>query len=165
MKAILSFIFLATVLISVTAQKFKPLDDKSEIKFTIKNFGLNTTGSLNGLKGSIVFNPSDLASSSFSVSVDVNTINTGIDTRDSHLKKEEYFDAEKFPTINFVSTNITGNNNAYTVTGKLTMKGVTKVISFPFTTQNENGSLVLTGNFSIDRKDFGVGGSSAVLGN
>ncbi|MBV9961886.1 MAG: YceI family protein [Parafilimonas sp.] len=165
MKAILSFVFLAAVFLSATAQKFKPLDDKSEVKFTIKNFGLNTSGSFHGLKGSIVFNPSDPAACSFNVSIDVNTINTGIDARDSHLKKEDYFDATKFPTINFASTSITGSNNAYTVTGKLTIKGVTKTVSFPFSTQNQNGDLVLTGNFNIDRKDFGVGGSSAVLGN
>ena len=165
MKTIFSLIFFAAVLFSASAQKFKPLDDKSEIKFTIKNFGLNASGSFNGLKGSIVFNPSDPSASSFNVSVDVNTINTGIDARDSHLKKEDYFDATKFPTINFISTNITGSNNAYTVTGKLTIKGVIKTVSFPFTTQNQNGDLVLTGNFNINRKDFGVGGSSAVLGN
>ena len=165
MKAVFSFIFLMAIFFSASAQKFKPLDEKSEVKFTIKNFGLNTSGSLNGLKGTLIFNAADVAASSFNVSVDVNTINTGIDARDSHLKKEDYFDAAKFPAISFVSTNISGSNNGYTVTGNLTIKGVTRTISFPFTVQNQAADIILTGNFSLNRKDFGVGGSSAVLGN
>ncbi|MEP6465258.1 MAG: YceI family protein [Parafilimonas sp.] len=165
MKLILGFIFLISGLVSVNAQLYKTVDEKSKISFTIKNFGFNTPGSLTGLKGTIKFNPSDLPSSSFNVSVDVNTINTGIDARDNHLKKEEYFDVDKFPTINFVSTNITKDQNGFTVSGNFTIKGVTKPISFPFTAQNQDNGLLLDGSFIINRKDFGVGGSSAVLSN
>jgi polyisoprenoid-binding protein YceI len=165
MKALLSLTFLFAGLFTVKAQQYKPLDDKSEVNFTIKNFGFSTPGSLKGLKGSIKFNSSDLVSSSFNVSVDVNTVNTGVDARDSHIKKEEYFNAEKFPVISFNSTKITKEQNSYTVTGNLTIKGVTRPVSFPFTVQNQDNGLIFSGSFSINRKDFGVGGSSAVLGN
>jgi polyisoprenoid-binding protein YceI len=165
MKALLSLTFLFAGLFTVKAQQYKPVDDKSEVKFTIKNFGINTPGSLNGLKGSIKFNPSDLVSSSFNVSVDVNTVNTGVDARDSHIKKEEYFNAEKFPVISFSSIKIIKEQDSYSVTGNLTIKGVTRSISFPFTVQNRDNGLIFSGSFTIDRKDFGVGGSSAVLGN
>jgi polyisoprenoid-binding protein YceI len=165
MKVISGLIFLIAASISIQAEQYKPVDSKSTISFTIRNFGINTSGSLTGLKGTIKFNPAALPSSSFNVSVDVSTINTGIDARDNHLKKEEYFNAEKFPTINFVSTNITKNQNDYSVTGNLTIKGVTKSISFPFTVQNQDNGLLFNGSFSINRKDFGVGGSSAVLSN
>ena len=164
MKLILSFV-LAMGLIAGNAQQYQPVEDKSEIKFIVKNFGLNTSGSLQGLKGSIVFNPADLSTAFFNVSVDVKTINTGIESRDSHLRKEEYFDVEKYPTISFVSKNISKDQNGYTVTGSLTIKGTTKTISFPFVTQNQDAGLLFTGNLSINRKDFNVGGSSAVLGN
>lgn len=162
--------FLAVLIFSVSAiwchsQQYKPVDEKSEVKFTIKNFSLNTSGSLNGLKGTINFDPVDFSNSSFNVSVDVSTINTGIDARDNHLKKEDYFDVEKFPVISFVSTDITGSQNDYNVTGKLTIKGTIKTISFPFTVQNQDNGIILTGEFSINRKDFNVGGGSAVLGN
>jgi polyisoprenoid-binding protein YceI len=163
-KAFFSLLFLIGIL-NISAQQYKPVDEKSEVKFTIKNFGLNTGGSLNGLKGIIKFDPLNVAASSFNVSVDVNTINTGIDARDSHIKKEDYFDAAKFPAISFVSTGITGNQSEYTVTGNLTIKGVTKPVSFPFTVKTENNGLTFEGSFNINRKDFGVGGSSAVLSN
>ncbi len=165
MKALLSLTFLLAGLFAVKAQQYKPVDDKSEVKFTIKNFGINTPGSLNGLKGTIKFNPSDLVSSSFNVSVDVNTINTGVDARDSHIKKEEYFNADKFPLISFTSGKITKEQDGYTVTGNLSIKSVTRPVSFPFTVQTQDNGLIFSGSFTIDRKDFGVGGSSAVLGN
>lgn len=165
MKTVLSFIFLIIVTISASAQDYKPVDSKSEVSFTIKNFGINTNGSFSGLKGSVHFDPNNLPTASFNVSVDVNTINTGIDARDNHLKKEEYFDAEKYATINFTSTGVKKDNQSYIITGQLNIKGVSKTESFPFTAVSQNGGMLFTGSFTINRKDFGVGGSSAVLGS
>lgn len=165
MKTILSFILFIGCIILTSAQQYKPVDDKSEVKFTVKNFGLNTPGTLRGLKGTILFNPSSLANASFNVSVDVNTINTGVDMRDNHLKREEYFYTEKYPNISFTSTAVKANSDGYIVTGELTIKGISKNISFPFTAVTQNGGMVFTGNFSIDRKDFDIGGGSAVLSN
>ena len=165
MKTILSLAVFIAGILSVYAQQYTPVNDKSEVKFTVKNFGLNTPGTLSGLKGTIQFNPSNLSTASFNVSVDVSTINTGIDMRDSHLKREEYFYTDKYPTISFTSTAVKANNDGYIVTGELTIKGISKNISFPFTAVTQNGGMLFTGNFSINRKDFDIGGSSAVLSN
>jgi polyisoprenoid-binding protein YceI len=165
MKTFLSLLFFVLCIISAQAQQLKPIDSKSEFKFTVKNFGLNTPGTFKGLKGSIQFNPSNISSASFNVSIDANTVNTGIDMRDNHLKSEDYFDAEKYPTINFVSTGVKADNNGYIISGDLTIKGITKNISFPFTAVQQNDGMLFTGNFSINRKDFDVGGGSAVLSN
>ena len=165
MKAILTFIIFLTGIISLNAQQYKPVDGKSEIKFTVKNFGVNTNGTLSGLKGSIQFNPSNISAASFNISVDVNTINTGVDMRDNHLKKDEYFNTEKYPTITYTSAEIKANNDGYIISGQLTIKGISKNISFPFTAVAQNSGMLFTGNFSINRKDFDVGGSSAVLSN
>jgi polyisoprenoid-binding protein YceI len=81
------------------------------------------------------------------------------------LKKEEYFNVAKYPTINFISTGITGDQNGYTVSGRLTIKDVTKNISFPFTADTQSDGITFTGNFSINRKDFNVGSGSAVMGS
>ena len=72
-------------------QTMKPVDEGSAVKFRIKNFGGTVIGSFKGLNGTIHFNPSDLSSAAFDVTVDVNTINTGIDMRNNDLKKEKYF--------------------------------------------------------------------------
>jgi len=153
------FVFALTLLMSFTAADLKPVDADGSVTFTIKNFGVNTTGEFKGLKGTIKWDAQNPANSSFDVSVDVNTINTGIDIRDNDLKKETYFNAEKFPTINFVSTAVSANS----VTGNLTIKGVTKEINLPFTATPRGNGYLFEGKFSINRKDFGVGGGSFVL--
>ena len=165
MRSLLVILIFLPGAFCISAQSLKPVNDASEIKFTIKNFGLNVTGKFSGLSGTMQFNPSNLSASAFNVSVDANTVNTGVDMRDNHLKKEEYFDVSKYPTINFVSTSITGDQNGYTLSGRLTIKGITKEISFPFTATHQNDGTVFTGNFSINRKDFNVGGGSAVMGS
>lgn len=164
MKIVAAFI-LSFITLSAFSQQYKPVDDESEIKFTIKNFGVNTNGTFHGLKGNIVFDPSKLSTAVFNVSVDVNTINTGIDMRDSHLKKEEYFYAEKYSNITFVSTGIKAGDKDFIVSGQLTIKGISKNISFPFAAVSQDGGMLFTGNFSINRKDFDVGGGSAVMSN
>src|SRR5689334_7577370 len=103
-KHLLLFAFASALLISFTVLDLKPVDTDGSVTFTTKNFGVNTKGEFKGLKGTIRWDSANLANSSFNVSVDVNTINTGIDMRDNDLKKETYFNAEKYPTINFVST-------------------------------------------------------------
>ena len=144
---------------SAFAQQLKPVNDKSEIKFTIKNFGINTSGTFSGLSGNINFDPSHISSSSFNVSVDVNTINTGIDMRDNHLKKEDY------SGISFTSSEIKAGDKDFIITGQLTIKGISKNISFPFAAVKKDNGMLFTGSFSINRRDFDVGGGSAVLGN
>ncbi len=141
------------------ATGLKPVDNDGAVTFTIKNFGLTANGSFKGLKGQINWDAENPAASIFDITVDVNTINTGIDARDSHLRKEDYFNAAAYPVIRFTSTAVNSSN----ITGNLTIKGVTKKISFPFTVKPSAGGYLFQGSFEISRKDFGVGGGSAVL--
>src|SRR6267378_1001113 len=97
---------LGLALTTVKAQTLIPTDESSSVKFTIKNFGFNTSGSFKGLKGSIHFDPNNLDNSSFDVTIDVRTINTGIDMRDEHLRSDSYFDVKNYPQIHFVSTRV-----------------------------------------------------------
>lgn len=146
---------------------YSPSDNESSVKFRIKNFGFSVTGSFKGLHGNIDFDPNNLAACHFDVSIDAKTINTGIDMRDSHLRKSEYFDVENYPQIKFVSVKISPSTKSGTlfIFGKLTIKNVTKDISFPFTaTPNANGYL-FSGEFKINRRDFKVGGGSTISDN
>lgn len=151
--------------IGLTAQTLTPDDAGSTVKFTIKNFGLNVGGTLKGLKGKITFLPTNLPASTFAITLDAATINTGNGSRDGHLKKDDYFDVEKFPTLQFVSTSITAGDKSgsYNIAGLLTIKGKAKSISFPFTATPTAGGHQFTGSFSINRRDFKVGGNSLVL--
>lgn len=163
-------IFLTTVILfflltALPAQQYKPVDAGSSVKFLIKNFGLNVDGSFRGLDGSIVFNPDNLSTASFKVTVDAATVNTGNGKRDAHLKKEEYFDAAKYSKIKFTSGKISGAGKAgnYTVEGTVTIKGVSKTLSFPFNVAPSSNGIVFSGQFKLNRRDFKVGGKSLVM--
>lgn len=150
---------------SVNAQTYTVGDAGSSVHFTIKNVGIKTGGDFTGLSGTVIFNPTALATSSMNVSVKSNTVNTANAARDKHLKKDEYFGVEKFPTINFVSTKISKSTveGRYFVVGNLTIKGVTKVVQFGFTATATTAGYTFAGDFEINRRDFGVGSSSLTL--
>jgi len=132
MKKALVFLFAAFGKLAYA--QYKPVDIGSDIQFKVRNFGFNVSGSLTGLSGRIKFDPELPAEASFDVSVDPNTINTGIDMRDDHLKKFSYLDA----------------------------KDHTQPVTFPFTAEATQGGYHFKGMFTINRKDFDVGGSSTI---
>lgn len=167
MKRVLGVIVATVITVSSFAQALKPVDEEGAVRFKIKNLGFNTTGAFSGLQGTIQFDPAHLANASFDVSVDANTVNTGVDLRDNHLRKEEYFDVKNHPRIQFVSTKVTPSNKSGTffITGKLTLKGVTKEISFPFTATANTEGYLFSGEFKINRKDFKISAGSTISDN
>lgn len=148
------------------AQAYKPVHEKSAISFSIKNFGSAVTGHFSDLEGSLLFDASDPAKSSFKVSLDASSVNTGNRTRDNHLRKEEFFDVAKYPRIRFVSSRITGSKTAgYIVYGTLTIKATSKEISFPFKATPKDGGILFEGGFSLNRRDYRIGKNSLVMGD
>jgi polyisoprenoid-binding protein YceI len=165
MKYFTALLFSLTILCSGYAQLYKPTDDKQAVSFIIKNFGLAVTGSFSGLQGNIQFNPASLAVASFKVTVDAGTVNTGNSSRDGHLKKEEYFNTAVFQKISIVSSKITNGSahGTYLFEGVVSIKGINKLISFPFTAISTTEGYQFAGSFKINRRDFKVGGNSMVL--
>ncbi len=143
-------------------QHYMPTDKGSSIFFSIKNMGITVEGTITGLKGSVSFDPNDLLASKFDISIDARSIDTGIDLRNKHLKKEEYFDVANFSEIRFVSTKILAmpQPDKFNVTGKLTIKKVTKEIKFDFIADMLGTGYFFKGEFSIDRINYRVGGNS-----
>jgi polyisoprenoid-binding protein YceI len=142
-----------------------PVDTKSKVHFVIKNFGIKTGGDFKGLKGNIKFYPANPAASAFDVTIDAGTIDTDNESRDNHLRKAEYFDAATYKTIQFKSTKVVFSKVAgrFYMYGNLTIKGVTKPVEFGFGATPKDGGYVFDGEFKINRRDFGVGGSSVSL--
>jgi polyisoprenoid-binding protein YceI len=164
--------FFASVLVfSITTacfgQEYKPADQGSTVNFEIKNFGFNSKGSFSGLDGKIIWDPKDVSKAAFDVSISAASVNTDNETRDSHLKKEGYFEVEKYPRIRLVATSISGSGNGghYTFNGKLTMKSTTKDVSFPFVATPMGNDIIFKGDFTINRRDFDVGGGSTLSNN
>ncbi|MCY7292654.1 MAG: YceI family protein [Ferruginibacter sp.] len=163
-------IFLAFVICTATlakAQNFIPTDDGSKLHFVIKNFGINTGGDLTGLKGKIIFDAKNTNKCFFDVTVSVKTIDTDNGKRDEHLRKEEYFDVATYPVLHLVSTKIEPGADLkhFIFKGNLTIKNITKPISFPFTAEGKTGGAFFVGSFDINRGDFGGGKVSFSLSN
>ena len=107
------------------------------------------------------------------LSADVTSIDTDNASRDEHLRGTNYFDAATFPALTFKSKSFTKiSDKKYKLTGDLTIKGVTKTVDLEVTyigsttnpkTQKRIAGFKITGK--INRIDFGVGTSSATLGD
>lgn len=165
MKRIAAFIIGLYSLTGIQAQDYQPVDDKSAVKFTIKNFGINTGGSFKGLEGNIVFDKANPGKTAFAISINTASVNTGNDARDNHLRKAEYFDAGKFPKISFTSEKVSAKGSNFTVTGQLSIKGATRTVTIPFTATPVNDGYLFEGSFQLNRRNFKVGGNSMVLGD
>ncbi len=146
-------------------QSFIPIDEESKIHFVIKNIGINTGGDISGMKGTIKFNAKKPASASFDVTTNVSTIDTDNERRDKHLNEADFFDAEKYPQIRIVSTKILPGKDLknFIFKGKLTIKNVTKDITFPFMAESKKGVALFKGSFEINRLDYGIGKQSATM--
>lgn len=160
-NTLLIFCFFLVFAASPLLTTYQLNSNSAAVSFEINNMGVTVDGSLSNPTGTVIFDPSNLAGSSINASVKLSSIDTGIELRDKDLLKEEYFDAEKYPSIRFESNSISKSGNGYQAKGKLTIKGKTKEINVPFTVENE----VFKGKFNIDRLDFHVGEDSWILGD
>ena len=139
-----------------------PVAKESGIQFIIKNFGFKTGGTLGAPEGDI-FSPDDPGKSSFRITINTESINTDNNSRDEHLRAEDYLDVKDYPQIRFVSSSVraTGKNE-YQATGTLTIKNKTNEIHLPFTAEKNGNGFLFKGSFKMNRRDYDVGGSSTL---
>lgn len=157
-------IFAALALLIVSAAAFSQTKNISNAKvsFEIKNLGIKTGGTIGGVQGTIGFDPNALTTSKIEATADVNTINTDNSMRDEHLKKDDYFDAAKYPSISMSSVSFKKKSgNSFTGQFNITIKGKTKLVDVPFTYADNT----FKGSFKINRKDFAIGGNSMTMGD
>ncbi len=137
----------------------------SEVDFTIRHMSIsNVRGQFGNIGGKIILNEADIAKSSVQVTIDMNTIDTGSEARDADLKTDSFFDVAKFPTATFTSTSITKNGADLTVTGNLTLHGVTKPVvlmaegpSGPVPGMDHKPHAGFSATATISRTAFGIG--------
>nr|WP_299421294.1 YceI family protein [uncultured Emticicia sp.] len=137
----------------------------SEVQFKVKHLMISTvTGNFGTYKGSVeTLNEEDFAGAKVSFSADIDSISTGQEQRDGHLKSGDFFDAENFPKLTFASTSMEKiDDENYTIIGDLTIKGTTKEVVL----KAEFGGIM--GDFygntkagfdisgKINRQDFGL---------
>ncbi len=150
-KNITVFILMSLSLIGFS-QKINTLE--SEVAFTIGNMFGSVEGKIDGMKGTIKFDPSNLSLSSFNVCIDPISIDTENEKRDNHLKSQDFFHVKKYTTICFVSKSIIRKGKTYQTTGELTLHGVTNTITIPFEVSKSNDKITFTGDLEINRFDY-----------
>lgn len=163
MKNLMVFL-LMTLVCKFSLAQFHPVNETSSIHFKIKNLGFTIDGSFSGLSGTIAFDLSRPAEATFDVSIDAGTVNTDNKMRDDHLRRDTYFDVKNFPRIRLYSSKIstTGKKGELLFSGYLTIKKQTKPVSFPFKVEASNSGYIFSGEFTINRRDFEIGGTSTI---
>ncbi len=134
------------------------------VGFSVKHMMVSKVrGRFTGVEGTIEGNPEDLTGANINFTIDASTIHTNSDDRDNHLRSAEFFDTETFPKITFVSTDIVKKgDNEYDVTGDMTVKDVTKKITFEaeYEGTGKNPWGVDVAGFEVEgkisRKEFGL---------
>lgn len=141
----------------------------SELQFKVKHLMITTvTGSLKSFSAELSAAGDDFSSSSISFKGDIDSIDTGNKDRDNHLKSADFFDAEKFPAIEFTSTSVEKDGDDYIVKGDLTIKGNTKPVKLTaefggIATDpwgNTKAGFTLSGK--INRAEFGLTWNAAL---
>ncbi|MDC8098572.1 MULTISPECIES: YceI family protein [Chryseobacterium] len=163
-KVFLSFVF-ALLSVAGFAQGSWTIDPMhSSVNFTIKHMGISfVQGRFDKFSGTVTTKGANLENAAFDIAVEAETINTGVEMRDKHLKSDDFFGAGKYPSILLEGTSIVKDKNGpYTLKAKLTIKDVQKEIAIPVTfggiTKNKNGKEVmgLQGKFTINRLDYNI---------
>ncbi|MDF2437971.1 MAG: polyisoprenoid-binding protein [Bacteroidota bacterium] len=136
----------------------------SSVHFAVKHMVISQTkGSFENYKLNVTTSGLEFENASIELEIDVKSIDTKMADRDNHLRSADFFDAEKYPVIRFVSTEMKKTNEEdYLLKGNITIKDVTKPIEFKV---NYGGQVIdpwgnirsgFTLESSIDRFDFGL---------
>ncbi|HTB52739.1 MAG TPA: YceI family protein [Ferruginibacter sp.] len=136
----------------------------SDVQFKIKHLVISTvTGAFKKFSGEATTEGEGFDNAAITFTIDASSVDTNQEMRDGHLKNADFFDVEKYPTIDFTSTSFkkeSGDN--YKLAGNLTMKGVTKPVTLDVEYGgsekdgygNQKYGFEVTGK--INRKDFGL---------
>lgn len=124
----------------------------SSAKISFVFLNNDVSGTIAGFSSSSTINTTDMTKSVIKGSVDINTLDTDNSLRNWSLKREKYFNAETYPKITFESSSIQVDGNNIAVLGQLTIKGVTKKLTFKFS-KKENQ---LIGTTTLYSSDYGI---------
>jgi polyisoprenoid-binding protein YceI len=120
-------------------------------------------GQFSNVKGTVRYDPNNVAATQIDVSIDASTIDTQEPKRDAHLKSPDFFDVAKYPTLTFKSTKAYKDGDQLKVVGDLTLHGVTKSVeltvdgpSAPVKDPWGNTKVGATATTKINRTDFGL---------
>ena len=133
----------------------------SSINFWVRHLMVSKVrGKFDAFSGAIVVGEDGTASVRAEIAVD--SVNTGNDQRDAHVKSADFFDVEKYPVATFTSRAVELNGNKYVLHGELTLKGVTRPVALDLEFYGANPGMGhgevagFEASVVVNRKDFGI---------
>ncbi len=152
-----SILWAMLLLATVGAAQSWTISEDYDINFD----GSGAAGYFGGLRGTIVFDPNDVSTANFDVTIDPSTISTGNKTKDRHARGKSWFDVSRYTQIRFTSTQVVKKGSSFELLGTLEIHGIQKGIVIPFTftpKPNAANEAVFEGRFSVNRKKFDLMG-------
>ena len=136
----------------------------STAQFTVRHLGIsNVTGNFTKVTGNVVLNEKDITQSQVSASIDVSSVDTRVEARNKDLKSPNFFDVEKYPTIEFKSKRIVSGGGKLQVIGDLTIHGTTREVTLdvdgPTPELSDpwgNSRRGISATTTINRRDFNL---------
>lgn len=156
---------LSPIVTSAQTSTWTPDKAHSEVDFSILHMSLTKVhGRFAVSSGQIAWNEADVTKSTVNITIDVNSVDTGVGPRDSDLKSSNLFDTAQFPTATFVSTSVSKTANGLTVNGNLTLHGVTKPVVLqvegptgPMPGMDHKPHAGFSATTTLSRTAFGIG--------
>lgn len=148
---------------TASAEIYQLDPNHTRVGFGVRHMTVSTVrGEFHEVASQIDVDEADMTKSSIAVTLQVASIDTGVEDRDNHLRSPDFFDATTHPQITFTSKSIANAAaGQYVVTGDLTIRGVTKQVELPVTVGGpidlgDSLRMGVSGELTINRKDYGV---------
>lgn len=143
---------------ALAAPKWTVDPAKSTVGFEVQVSSETVKGTFGTYSADISFDPAAPAGSKAVVTIDLASVKSGDATRDGMLAAQQWFNAASSPQARFETTSIKSTGgNTYEATGKLTIRGVSRSVTLPFTFTANGNQATIAGTTTIKRSDFGVG--------
>jgi polyisoprenoid-binding protein YceI len=142
-------------------------------QFSVRHMGISTVrGAFTKVSGTAQYDPADPGKTSVDATIETASVDTRVSMRDDDLRSANYFDVAKYPTITFKSKSAQATGTGkLKITGDLTIHGTTKEVvldvdgpSSPVNDPRGNSHVGASASTTVNRKDFGVGGSNPMVG-
>ena len=152
-----------TAIDTTTARTFAIDKAHSEVIFQVRHLVTKVRGRFTDFAGTVTFDPARPEQSSINFTIAAASVDTAAPDRDQHLRSDDFFAVEKFPSLTFVSSRVTKKSDEqFDVTGTLTIRGVAKEVTLPVIHLGEakdpwgNLRAGFETEITINRKDYGL---------
>lgn len=173
-KTLIALLLAVASSTAVAADKYVFEPTHSQVNLSYMHLGLSVqTQQLRTVSGELLLDAADLTKSSVDVTIDMNSIDTGVAKFDEHIKSKDFFDTAQFPTATFKSTAVAAaGEGKLKVTGDLTLHGVTKPVVLDVTVNKlgehpmaKKPAAGFNATTKVLRSDFGLGGYVPAVGD